>query len=192
MIFGEGSVLKKNLSSELLLYPCPVILVTSRFEQQEDVLTVAWSGIASSHPEYVTIAVKPSRYSYPLIKYSGEFGVNIPSKKLLDSVDYCGSHSGHDVDKFAECRFTKFYGKTVHAPLIKECPVNLECKVYCCISLGGHDLFIAQVLNKYIDDHIDLDNFHNELDPLVYFRPNYYALDMKRLGYYGYTKIETA
>lgn len=179
--------LKKDLSSNLLLYPCPVILVTSKFGQTENVLTISWSGIASSHPEYVTIAVKQNRFSHHLIQESGQFGINIPTKEHIDKVDFCGSRSGKNIDKFDICKFTKFYGTQIQAPLIRECPVNLECQVQHHIPLGGHDLFIAKVEKKHINESIDTDAPHQELNPLVYFRPNYYALDFHELGYYGYT-----
>lgn len=169
------------------MYPCPVILVTSRFGQTENIITISWSGIASSHPEYITIAIKPNRFSHQLIRNSGEFGVNIPTKEFVDRVDFCGSNSGRDIDKFSTCKFTKFYGDSIQVPLIEECPINLECQVHHCIPLGGHDLFVARVLNKHIDESINMNDLHCALDPLVYFRPNYYALDLKSLGCYGQT-----
>lgn len=177
--------MKKTLENDLLLYPCPVLLVTSKYEDIENVFTVSWAGIACSHPEYITISIKPSRFSYSIIEKSGFFTANIVNDKLLSKADYCGTVSGKDHDKFNACNFTKLKGHTVDVPMIAECPVNIECKLDQIIRLGSHDLFIGKVMNKLIDDNIDATDMHSVLNPISYFRPNYYALNSKCLGSYG-------
>ncbi len=112
--------MKKKLQGELLLYPCPVLLVTSKCDNQENIFTVSWSGIASSHPEYITISVKPTRFSYNLICNSGFFAANIINENLLRIADYCGRFSGRNHDKFKECNLTKIQGKKIDVPLILE------------------------------------------------------------------------
>lgn len=180
--------MKTTFLSNLSLYPCPVVLVTSKHKQKENVLTVSWAGIASSNPEYITIAINPKRFSYLMILESEEFGINIPVAGNVEAIDFCGSHSGKNVDKFEICGFSKFYGHYIQAPLIEECPVNFECKVYNHIDLGSHVLFVARIVNKYIDDEIKMEDIHEKLNPLIYFRPNYYSLKTEKLGYYGFTK----
>lgn len=181
--------MKNKLQNDLLLYPCPVLLVTSRYNDTDNVLTVSWSGIACSHPEYIMISIKSSRLSHSLIKNSGVFGVNIINENLLSIADYCGTFSGTQYNKFLDCRLTKFQGHKTDVPLIKECPINIECVVEKVIELGSHDVFIGRVVNKLIDSNINLEQIHKELKPVSYFRPNYYALQEDCLGTYGKTFI---
>ncbi len=177
--------MKKELHNELLLYPCPVLLVTSKYNDIENVFTVSWSGIACSHPEYITISVKPTRFSYNLIQDSKVFAVNIINENLLKIADYCGTYSGVDHDKFKECNLTKIKGRTIDVPLINECPINIECMVEQIIQLGSHNLIVAKVLKKLIDEDITNTAMHNKLNPISYFRPNYYSLNKKELGTHG-------
>lgn len=179
---------KCEYTGDLLLYPCPTVLVTSKKDDVEDVFTVSWSGIASSHPEYVTIAINTKRYSYCIIKDSKKFCVNIPDIAELKNVDYCGTVSGRDSDKFRDCRFDKEYFESDYI-LIRQCKFHLICEVEHIIELGSHDLFIAKVIQKLIDSSVTL--IHEELDPIIYFRPNYYGLRKEVLGHYGYIKERT-
>lgn len=179
--------MKNKFTNDLLLYPCPVLLVTSRYKDTDNVFTVSWSGIACSHPEYIFISIKSTRLSYSLIKQSGSFGVNIINESLLAVADYCGTFSGVEHDKFLECGLTKIQGHEIDVPLIKECPINIECELERIVELGGHDVFVGKVVNKLIDCDIDLQKIHKELKPVAYFRPNYYALSDVCLGTYGKT-----
>lgn len=179
--------MKKQLKSELLLYPCPVLLVTSKFGNEENVFTVSWSGIACSHPEYITISVKPTRYSYNLIYNSGYFTANIINENLLEIADYCGTFSGKNHDKFRECALTKVPGKDIDVPLILECPINIECKVENVLALGSHHLIVGKVVGKLVDEYISETGLNEQLNPVSYFRPNYYSLNKKVLGVYGKT-----
>ena len=177
--------MKEILENELLLYPCPVVLVTSKLKSIENVLTVSWTGIASSHPEYVTIAINPKRYSHKIIKQSGCFCINIPNVSLLNETDYCGSYSGREINKFDKCGFHKTYKENFI--LIDECPMNILCDVKSIIELGSHDLFIAAVREKYTDYHVTK-SIHDALDPIAYFRPYYYKLEKQHLQEYGFQK----
>lgn len=182
--------MKKKLTNDLLLYSCPVTLVTTRFNGMDNIITVSWTGIASSHPEYITISIKPERFSHSLIKNSKVFGLNIPNINLLEAVDICGNTSGRDIDKFSLCNFTKVDAQTIDVPLIKECPINIECQIEQEISLGSHELFIAKVTNKLIDKMLpsNLKDLSNTLSPINYVRPYYFENNPNSLGYYGYTK----
>lgn len=179
--------MKKKLDDDLLLYPCPVMLVTSKYGDKENIFTVSWTGIACSHPEYITISINPKRFSYKLIKNSGCFTANIINQNLINIADYCGTFSGVNHDKFKECKLTKVQGKTIDVPLILECPVNIECKVENILNLGSHHLFIARVLEKLIDENINDVNIHQHLKPVSYIRPNYYSIDDIPLGSFGKT-----
>ena len=174
-----------KFTGELLLTPCPTVLVTSKKNDIENIITISWAGIASSHPEYITISVNPKRYSHSIILETKKFCVNIPDYDLIDEIDFCGNHSGRDVDKFSVCHFSKKYIDDY--VLIEQCKLQILCEVEKVIELGSHHLFIAKVIEKYINVE-DVENIHDCLKPVVYYRPNYYKLEEKNLGVYGDTK----
>ncbi len=177
--------MKKEYNGELLLCPCPTVLVTSKHEELENVLTVSWTGIASSHPEFVTISINPKRYSHHIIKSSNKFCINIPNDNIIKEVDYCGSITGKNANKFEECGFNKIYYGNDYI-VIDQCPISLICETHQIIELGSHDLFIAKVIKKLINQSTQ--NIHNEVSPIVYFRPNYYRIDKNTIGYYGFSR----
>lgn len=138
-----------------LLYPCPVVLVTSSDGTgKPNIITLAWVGVVCSDPPMIGIAIRPGRYSYALIERRGEFVVNIPTKDLLNQTEYCGVISGRDVDKFSKSGLTPQPSSKVAPPLIRECPVNLECKVRKKIRLGSHDLFIGEVVSLHVEEDL--------------------------------------
>ena len=113
-----------------MLYPLPVVMVSvADKEGKQNIITIAWTGTICSDPPMVSISVRPERYSYHMIKETGEFVINLTTKELAFATDYCGVKSGRDVDKFAAMQLTPVRGEKVKAPLIAESPVNLECKV---------------------------------------------------------------
>lgn len=168
---------------DLSLYPCPTVLVTSKNNTIDNVCTVSWAGIASSHPEYVTIAINKKRFSYDIIRASKRFCINIPDASQIEKVDFCGSYSGRDIDKFKSCNFTKVYYESEYV-LINECPLHLLCEIENEIELGSHTLFVARIANKLLGKEIDSNNI--PINPIVYCRPNYYKLNPNPIGYYGY------
>jgi flavin reductase (DIM6/NTAB) family NADH-FMN oxidoreductase RutF len=100
----------------------------------------------------VSIAVRPERHSHALIAQVGEFVVNLPTTRLVEAVDRCGSVSGRDHDKFALCGLTAIPASRVHVPLIAECPIHLECVIRQTLSLGTHDLFLGEVVAVQADE----------------------------------------
>ena len=138
----------KKYEGTFLLAPCPTVLVTIKQGNSENVLTISWTGIASSHPEYVTISINKKRYSYEMINNVNKFCINIPSSDLIKEVDYCGVNSYREVDKFKECHFTKEY--LDDCILISECKMHILCVIERRIELGSHQLIIAKVTEKYI------------------------------------------
>lgn len=173
-----------------MLYPLPAVLVTVTDKAGNDnVLTIGWIGTVCSDPPMVSISVRPERYSYHMIKETGEFVINLTTGKLAFATDYCGVKSGRDVDKFKEMHLTKLPAQKVGAPLIGESPVNIECRVTQTIELGTHDMFLATVEAVTVDDaYMDENNtFHlREADPIVYSHGEYYTLD-KMIGKFGYS-----
>jgi flavin reductase (DIM6/NTAB) family NADH-FMN oxidoreductase RutF len=137
------------------MYPCPVALVTcSDKEGRDNIITLAWVGVFCSDPPKIGIGVRHTRYSAELINASGEFVINVPDDSLLEASDYCGNVSGRDVDKFNKTGLTREPAAKVKAPLIKECPLNLECVVREQLDLGSHRLYVGEVVETHVDQRI--------------------------------------
>lgn len=180
---------KKLLSPGALLSPVPAVLVSCGSVEQPNVLTIAWAGTVCTHPAMVSISVRPGRHSYPLIKESGEFVLNIPSASQVRAVDLCGVKSGRDTDKFALCGFTAVPAAGVSAPAINECPVSFSCKVKQVIPLGSHDLFLAEIVAIEAEENLFEENGRLALEKaglFAYAHGEYYALGEK-LGSFGYS-----
>lgn len=147
--------LKIPLSSRFggLVGPKPTVLVTCcNPEGKVDIITVAAVTVASHEPPMFVISIKENRYSHNLIKAAGEFVINVPSIGLIEAVDLCGTLSGRDVDKFKEAHLTPEDGQVVSAPMIKECPINIECKVVASVKPGTHTLFVGQVVAAHVEE----------------------------------------
>jgi len=172
--------LKVERKPSSLLYPCPVVLVACPSNGGKgNIITLAWVGVACSEPPIIGVAIRPSRFSHGLIQKSRDFTVNIPSVEILREVDYCGVFSGRDVDKFAKTKLTPAPAERVKSPIIKECPVNLECALKDVHKLGSHDLFLGEVVAVHVDDR--LINEKGEVDytktkPFVYIQGQYWSL----------------
>ncbi len=134
------------------LYPNPVMLVSAKHNEKESIITLSWGGTSSSDPPYVSIAIRKARFSYNLIKNSKEFVINIPTSEMLTQVEFCGTKSGRDLNKWKECNFTKGDSIEIITPYIVECPVSMECKLHQVIDLGTHDLFIGEVVAVHLDE----------------------------------------
>jgi len=172
-----------------LLAPVPVVLVSCGSMEQPNVLTVAWTGILSSDPPKTYVSVRPSRFSYALIKASGEFVINLPSSYLIRIVDFCGVKSGRDIQKFEVCNLTVSPSAKVSAPSVAECPVSLECRVTDILPLGSHDMFIADIVGVTVDERFIDENgkLHLEQASLAaYAHGEYFALG-KKIGDFGFS-----
>ena len=171
------------------LYPLPAVMVSCGNMEKSNIITVAWTGILNTNPAMVYISVRPTRYSYNLIKESGEFVINLTTKDLAYATDWCGVKTGAKVDKFAEMHLTKEKAKFVKCPMIKESPVSVECKVKEIKELGSHHMFVAEVLainadEKYIDEKGAFDI--SKCDLIAYSNGNYYSLG-KKIGRFGFS-----
>lgn len=182
---------KQHWKPGTVLYPVPVVMVScGNLEQnQTNIVTVAWTGTINSDPAMTYISLRPSRYSYDIIKQSKEFVINLVSKKLAFACDYCGVKSGRDLDKFSEMHLTAVKGQKISAPIIYESPINIECQVKDIIPLGTHDMFLAEVVNVSVsEEYLDQNGkFHfNKSNPICYSHGCYYTLGEK-LGTFGYS-----
>lgn len=173
-----------------MLYPVPAVMVScQRDGEKPNIITVAWAGTICSDPAMLSISVRKERYSYDIIKETGEFVVNLTTKKLCRAADFCGVRSGRDVDKFKEMNLTPQPSEKIKAPGILESPVNLECKVKEVIPLGTHDMFIAEIAAVRIDDKYMNETGKFELNSaglVAYSHGEYFELGEK-LGTFGFS-----
>lgn len=173
-----------------LLYPVPAVMVTvADGEGNSNIFTVAWTGTVCSDPPMVSISVRPERYSYRMIRETGEFVINLTTEALVHATDYCGVRSGRDTDKWKDTGLTKEEAFAVKAPLIRESPVCLECRVTKVEELGIHHMFLAEIVSVDVDErYIDKnDVFHlSEAKPMAYSHGRYYGLG-ECLGTFGYS-----
>jgi flavin reductase (DIM6/NTAB) family NADH-FMN oxidoreductase RutF len=184
---------RRDLKPASILYPTPVVLATSRDEAgKPNVCTLAASGILSGSPPHVSISIRPSRYSHELISRTREYVINIPTSGIVRETDYCGIVSGRTIDKFKVTKLTPIEAKKVKPPIIKECPVSLECKVKDIINLGSHSAFIGEVVNINVDENVlnqSKNIAYEKLKPITWnpLTEEYHSLG-ERLGKEGYSK----
>lgn len=174
-----------------MLYPLPAVMVsTADREGNDNILTIAWTGTICTNPAMLYISVRPSRYSYHMLKDSGEFVVNLTTEKLARATDWCGVRSGKDVDKWKEMHLTRGKAETLtYASIILESPVNIECKVTEVKELGSHHMFLAEVKAVQIDNAYMQKNGKFELNKtglLTYSHGEYFGLG-KPHGKFGYS-----
>ena len=180
---------KVEWKSGTFIYPIPAVMITSGDMDNSNIMTVAWTGILNTNPAICYISVRPERYSYNLIKESGEFVINLTNEKLAYATDWCGVRSGKDYDKFKEMKLTKEKANHVKCPIIKESPVAVECKVKEIKELGSHHVFIAEVLSidagqEYINENGAFDI--SKCNLIAYANGGYYSLG-KKIGKFGYS-----
>ena len=175
-----------------LFLPKPVVLVSTAHAGRDNVMTVAWVNVVCMEPPQVAVAMHESRFTFELLQASGEFVVNIPSQDLWRAVDLCGVVSGRDQDKFALAGLTRETASELQAPLVAECPLNIECRVSASLPLGSHTLFVGLVLavhleGDYLGEKGDL--IVEEFRPYVLNQREYWSMG-KRLGFYCDTAVE--
>ena len=172
-----------------LLSPLPPALVSCGSMEKPNALTVAWTGILCSDPPKTYVSIRPSRYSYELIKESGEFVINLPTEALAKAADYCGVHSGRHKDKFAAMGLTPQPCAHLSCPQIAEAPVTLECRVTQIIPLGSHDMFMADILAVNVAEELVDEGGKLHLErakPIAYAHGDYYTLG-RQIGSFGFS-----
>ncbi len=146
--------MKQDWKPGTMIYPLPAVLVSCGTAERSNLLTVAWTGILCTNPAMCYISVRPERYSHEMIKENMEFTVNLTTAAMARATDWCGVRSGRDYDKWKECGLTPEPGVKVACPAVKESPVSVECRVKEIVSLGSHDMFIADILNVRADESL--------------------------------------
>ena len=172
-----------------MLYPLPAVMVSVGDMEKSNIITVAWTGTICTDPAMLYISVRPERFSYDIIKEKGEFVINLTTKELAFATDYAGVRSGRDVDKFDVLKLTKEKANEVAVPLIKESPVNIECKVTEIKELGSHSMIIAKVLCVDVDEkYLDKNGKFclEDCNLISYSHGQYYELG-KNLGKFGFS-----
>lgn len=184
---GNGRMLWKPGN---MVYPVPAVMVTAADrEGKSNIITIAWTGTVCTNPPMAYISVRPERYSYGMLKETGEFVINLTTEKLVRATDYCGVKSGRDTDKWKETGLTPIPAREVNVPLIKESPVNIECRVSEIRELGSHHMFLARVVAVDVDEAYLNEQGRFELQkaaPIVYSHGEYYGLS-SLLGTFGYS-----
>lgn len=172
-----------------LIAPIPPVMVTCGTLENPNVLTIAWTGILNTIPPKTYISVRPSRFSYSIIKESKEFVINLTTSDLVRAADFCGVKSGNNCNKFELMNLSAQKASEINAPLLEQSPVSLECRVTDIIPLGSHDMFIADIIavnvaEEFIDEagklHIDKCNL------VAYSHGEYFELG-KKLGSFGFS-----
>lgn len=174
-----------------MLYPLPAVMVSTADKKgQDNIITVAWTGTVCTDPAMLYISVRPERYSYHMLRESEEFVVNLTTDKLTKATDWCGVRSGRDVDKWKEMHLTRGKAaKLQYAPIIEECPVNIECKVVEVKELGSHHMFLAKVEAVQVDEAYMQKNGKFELNStglIAYSHGEYFSLG-KSKGKFGWS-----
>lgn len=180
---------RKSFSPGALTAPLPPAIVTVGDGEQDNMLTVAWTGILATVPPKTYISVRPSRHSYGLLKKSGEFVINLPSADMAKTVDFVGIYTGAKMDKFERTGLTRLKSEKVLVPTVAECPVALECRVSEVLPMGSHDVFIADILSVSCrEELLDTEGkLHFErANLLAYMHGEYYSLG-ECLGSFGFS-----
>ena len=172
-----------------LTAPVPPCMVTCGEGEQANVLTIAWTGIINTVPPKTYISVRPGRHSYSLIRESGEFVVNLTPASLIRAADYCGVHTGRKVNKFEKCGLHTEPASAVSCPLLAESPLSLECRVTDVISLGSHDMFLADIVAVDVDEALvdEAGKLHLDRAHLAAFAHGEYFELGKKIGTFGFS-----
>lgn len=172
-----------------MVYPLPAVMVSCGTMEKSNIITVAWTGTICTDPAMTYISIRPERYSYDLIKENMEFVINLTTKELAYATDFAGVKSGADMDKFKELNLTREVAKKVACPLIKESPLNIECKVIEIKELGSHHMFIAEVVALNADEkYMDSNNRFcmEKCNLIAYSHGQYYELG-NNIGKFGFS-----
>ena len=146
---------KSSANMKSCLQPLPKVLVSCRgLNGENNVLAVAYCGNCSYNPPMVMVGIVPTRYSYQLIKESGCFVVNLVDKNYQETFAYLGSHSKRDEDKLTIAKVNLAEAKTINAPILPDCPVNIECTIVDSLLTGSHEMFIGKIEYVHADQQL--------------------------------------
>lgn len=180
---------RENFKPGTLLAPLPAVMVSCGDMENSNIITIGWTGILSSDPARTYVSIRPSRFSHGLVKSTGEFVINVTTKDLARATDFAGVYTGAKVDKFKKLGLTKVKSECVSAPTIGESPIALECRVFDVISMGTHDVFMADIVNVSCNAEL-LDErgriCMERAGLLAYAHGEYFVLG-KKIGKFGFS-----
>lgn len=182
---------KVNFKGSVMLNPTPVVLVTSKNEENKvNAFTVGWVSTVCTKPPIIAMGIRSERLSHEYIKKSGECVINLPSRDMVKFVDFCGVKSGRKVDKIKHFGYALSKGEAINTPSIEKVPVALECKVKSITPLGTHDMFLFEVVNIKVDESLidEKGKIHfSKANLMAYSHGEYFGLNAKPLGSFGYS-----
>lgn len=185
---------KTTFKPGTMLNPVPAVMVScGSLPGEENIITIAWTGIVNSQPPLTYVSVRPSRFSHGIIAKEKEFVINLTTEALAFAADFCGVRSGRDVDKFTHLSLDKEYGDHVKCPMIAQSPVNLECKVIETHSFPTHDMFLAEIVAVHADTELLDETGRLALEKaglIAYSHGQYYGLARRPLGRFGYSVMK--
>lgn len=183
--------MKQDWKPGNMIYPLPAAMIScGNLEGNYNIFTASWVGTICTNPPMCYVSIRPERYSYEIIRKTMEFVINLTTEELAYQTDWCGVRSGREYDKFKEMNLTPAKSSVVQAPSIGESPLNIECKVKEILSLGSHDMFIADVVNVRADEqYIDIETgkFHLEKTKLLAYSHGEYFKIGENIGNFGWS-----
>lgn len=181
---------KINSKPGPMLYPLPAVLVSCASGEEDNLITIGWTGIINTTPPMTYVSVRKERFSHHIIKESGEFVINLANVDMVKALDYCGVKSGRNEDKFEAAGLTREESDIVAAPMVAESPVSIECRVVEIKEYPSHDMFIAEIVACHVAEDYVADNGAYEFERMrlvSYNHGKYYELNSKELGFFGYS-----
>jgi len=180
---------KISLSPKIATFPMPAALISVGTGEEANLITLAYVGKVCLNPPIITISIQPKRHSFQLIERHAEFVINYPAIEQLREIDYCGTRSGRDVNKWNALNLTKEEASIVKVPMIKEFPWNMECKVIKRIELGSHICYFGEVVAVHSDPYyIKNGNLDPEkINSFAYLSGFYIELKKDILGTHGFS-----
>ena len=180
---------KVNLSTGMTTFPMPAAVISVGIGDEANLITLAYVGKVCLNPPIIAISIQPKRHSYKLIENHGEFGINYPTIDQLREMDYCGTRSGRDVNKWEKLNLTKEKASVIEVPLVKEFPWNMECKVIQRTELGTHVCYFGEVVAVHSDSNLikngNIDP--NKINTFAYISGNYISLEKEAIGRHGFS-----
>jgi flavin reductase (DIM6/NTAB) family NADH-FMN oxidoreductase RutF len=164
--------MKKSLGPRTMSFPLPAFLVGTYDENgKPNLMTAAWGGIVCSEPPCLAVAIRPARWTFAALHKNKAFTISIPNSALAVATDYVGLFSGKKYDKFTQAGLTAVKSELVNAPYVDESPVIIECELYKTLELGTHTLFVGQILDVKVDEHLAFEGGAldiSQVDPIIY------------------------
>ncbi len=174
-----------------LVYPLPAALISCGSDMNNwNLITISWTGTVNTNPPMLYISVRPQRHSYGIIKQEMEFVLNLTTQNMAFATDWCGVKSGKDVNKFDEMKLHAISASIVKCPMVKESPINIECKVKQIIPLGSHDMFIAEVVKVHADEEFidsETGTFDMQKAKLIAYSHGFYYELGNKIGKFGFS-----